>query len=354
MVRMFAPQAPLLTQVAAYTAAVSCLQQALYKHTGTFKHMMQDEEGCTAVACIGLPPFAHSEVADARGAVSTALEVRTELHALGLDAHAVCLTGKAWVGTVGSETRRDYVVIGETMQLAHQMLNFATDEHPVLVDGTTSQCVGRASKPARRCRSAERPVFESLRCHRANKARFNFTTLSVSIRIRGQLKQHPVIAIAEPRQGEEIDKQQQQPTNVSWDIAQWLRSHNKHLTSNLVMGTISDTAKHQMREVFKELDSDKSGMISVGELLGAIKEVDIADGSSPKSLRYNVERLMQEMDHDENGVISSDEFLAMAAAASEGGATTDNLGGGGATHNLPLLLTAHTTRRLLQRTQRRR
>ena len=58
MVRMFAPRnAPLHTQVAAYTAAVALFQRALYECMGTFKHMMQDSEGCTAVACFGLPPL---------------------------------------------------------------------------------------------------------------------------------------------------------------------------------------------------------------------------------------------------------------------------------------------------------
>ena len=101
MVRMFAPpNAPLHTQVAAYTAAVAIFQRALYEAMGTFKHMMQDSEGCTAVACFGLPPFKHSEVSDSRGAISVAVEMKKQLSKMGLDVHAAVLEGKAWVGGV--------------------------------------------------------------------------------------------------------------------------------------------------------------------------------------------------------------------------------------------------------------
>ena len=319
MVRMFAPpNAPLHTQVAAYTAAVAIFQRALYEAMGTFKHMMQDSEGCTAVACFGLPPFKHSEVSDSRGAISVAVEMKKQLSKMGLDVHAAVLEGKAWVGTVGNASRREFAVMGEPIQLGNQMLGLATDERNIIVDGPTSQY---------------------------NQTRYNFALLPMTIHIPGQLKQHAVLAITTPRQQEYLGGKT--PT-IDWSIAQWMRSHNKPLTSHLVIGKISDASKQQMREVFDELDRDGSGSISLKELLEAIEQVDVAEASSPRSLRYNVARMMAEMDHDSDGSIVFDEFLAMAAAANAIG-NDEDAQRESTTQNLPLLLTAHTTRRVLQR-----
>ena len=321
MIRMLTPQnSPLLTQVAAYTAAISLFQVTLYKCTGTLKHVVQDQHGCTAVAVLGLPPFEHSEVGDSRGAVTAALEMRSELSNIGMMSHAVVVCGKTWVGSVGTEHQHEYVVLGQPLQLAKQMLEFTTDESPVLVDGPTSQ---------------------------ANKTRFNFTKLSVTTRVPGQLKQHAMLAITESR--DEGSTSTVYP--VSFDVAQWMRLHNKHLHSNLVTGSISDASKQQMKEVFRELDSDRSGSISVKELLAAIQEIDGADANSRNSMRYIVELMVQDMDIDSEtpGEIEINEFIAMAACANEASASAKFGQDVSVTQNLPLLLTALTTRKVLQR-----
>ena len=322
-VRMKAPKdAPLLTQVAAFTSAVSLIQLALYKHHGTFKHFIQDHGGCTVTACLGLPPFVHAEVASARSAVSAAQEIRTELSVLGLQAHAVVLTGKAWVGTVGSERRRAYAIVGEPAQLANQMLGFTTDEQPIIVDVTTSQ---------------------------ANKLKYDFGSLPVTVRMPGQLKQHAMLALQKPKE----DLQQQgggevHGATLPYDIAQWMRLHNKHSgkVPAVSTGDMSDIARQQMRECFMELDEDGSGCISIHELLNAIQEVDTAEVGSPRSLVDTIGKMMEEMDQDLSGSITFDEFIAMASGAfSNADAVVDTRY---ATHNLPLLLTALTTRRRLQ------
>ena len=83
LVRLKPPMvASRMNQVAAYTAATALFQRALYKCRGTFKHMLQSEEGCTVVGCLGLPPFEHSEVGCALGAMQAATEVRSELRPL--------------------------------------------------------------------------------------------------------------------------------------------------------------------------------------------------------------------------------------------------------------------------------
>ena len=319
VIRCWAPtNVPLVMQVAAYSAAVSLTQSALYKHTGTFKHMIQDHEGCTIVAGLGLPPFEYSEVGCSRGGVSAALEIRAELERMNLNSRAVVLTGKVWIGAVGAESRREYMLVGEPMQLALQMLEFTSNDNPVIVDAVTSQ---------------------------ANLSKYNFSALPVSIQVPGRLKQHTILAIKEPRPIETMHKGRRVP----FDISQWLRSHNKlrgASTTNMAKG-ISDSALQQLRECFNELDDDNSGTVSHEELLEAIREIDTGEAGKV-SMRENVAMMIKAMDRDGDGVISFDEFLAMAAAAAEadsGDYTTKQPTG---TQNLPLLLNARTTRKRLQ------
>ena len=86
------------------------------------KHMLQSEDGCTLVACLGLAPFEHSRVGSSLGAVQAALEVRAELTALGVDSRGAIVCGKTWIGSAGSETRREFMMVGEPLQLASQLL----------------------------------------------------------------------------------------------------------------------------------------------------------------------------------------------------------------------------------------
>ena len=95
--------------------------------------------------------------------------MRSELRPLGIESFAVVLTGKVWIGSAGSETRREYMLIGEPLQLASQMLAFCTAEHPVLVDWPTSQ---------------------------ANRSRFEFIERPMLVRVPGQLKQHAMLLSA--------------------------------------------------------------------------------------------------------------------------------------------------------------
>jgi class 3 adenylate cyclase len=317
-IRMWPPDnAPLSSQLAAYTSAASLTQRALYKIQGTFKHMVQDEEGCTVLACLGLPPFEHSEVACAHGGLTAAIDIRHELTKMGMHSRAVVLSGKVWIGAVGSDSRREYVVVGQPVQLASQMLSFTTEDQAILVDGSTSQ---------------------------ANSARHNFTALPFTICMPGQLKHHAMLAIKESRP---VEKMSQAPT-LTFAVAKWLRSHNKHTgTTTLAHGQLSDSAIQQLRECFQELDDDGSGDISITELLDAVRAVDTAEDGTANSLRAKVRRMMRDVDRDGSGTISFDEFVSMAASTSDSSEALYEEPQN--TQDLPLLLTAHTTRKRVHR-----
>ena len=161
----------------AYATAVAVLQEALYKIQGTFKHFLAGERGGLAVAAVGLPPFEQPIVASSQGAVSTAIAVRAQLAQLGVNASAVVLSGAVWIGSAGgtgAAARREYVMLGECMQLGAQMLRLASDEQPVLVDGHTFQ---------------------------ANKTRFDFGPLPVTVSVWAQLRHTTIFALRKVRRG---------------------------------------------------------------------------------------------------------------------------------------------------------
>jgi hypothetical protein len=264
--------------------------------------------------------------------------VRSELRPLGIESFAVVLTGKVWIGSAGSETRREYMLIGEPLQLASQMLAFCTAEHPVLVDWPTSQ---------------------------ANRSRFEFIERPMLVRVPGQLKQHAMLAVLKHKPLESL----QPPKVYGWAVASWLQKHAPvgHIAVAAPQGgALSEGAQLQMREAFKELDHDGRGSISLAEILEVLRDIDVANPDAPHSITGTVGKTLQSLDTtgdgtsnfgDDDGRITFEHFLAAVAAASaqsadalEGG--DKGAGGGGGVSdpilNLPLLLTAYTTRRVLQ------
>ena len=110
-----------MTKVATYTSLVSILQESLYRVQGTFKHMMASDTGCVLVACLGLPPFNHSTVPCTQGAVQVVVDMRKAACDVGVQVYSAVLTGAVWIGTTGCDSRHEYMLIGEPMQLASQV-----------------------------------------------------------------------------------------------------------------------------------------------------------------------------------------------------------------------------------------
>lgn len=82
--------------------------------------------------------------------------------------------------------------------------------------------------------------------------------------------------------------------------------------------------------------------------LEALREIDLADANDPKSLRYNLERVWKDVDMNGDGELSLDELMHVAASAVKQDDCVSYVPPH-ETHNLPLLLTALTSRRNLQR-----
>lgn len=109
------------------------LQSSLYRFEGSINKISVDDKGATLVAAMGLPPFAHEDDPD-RG-VRAALEMQAKLRGLGWRCGVGIATGKVFCGIVGSARRREYTVIGDSVNLAARLMQAAQDQ--ILCDSAT-------------------------------------------------------------------------------------------------------------------------------------------------------------------------------------------------------------------------
>jgi class 3 adenylate cyclase/tetratricopeptide (TPR) repeat protein len=111
------------------------LQTALYRYEGSINKLNVDDKGVTLVAALGLPPLAHED--DAVRALQAALEIKTALQQLGVRNAIGITSGRAFCGSVGDNTRREYTMIGDVVNLAARLMQAAPDD--ILCDAATAQ-----------------------------------------------------------------------------------------------------------------------------------------------------------------------------------------------------------------------
>ena len=107
--------------------AVATIQGLLKKHGGALRQFLVDDKGSVAIAVFGLPSMSHAD--DARRAVAFAVEVVAVLEAGGLSGgRAGIATGNAFCGAVGPETRCEYAVYGDCVNVAARLMTKAAPE----------------------------------------------------------------------------------------------------------------------------------------------------------------------------------------------------------------------------------
>lgn len=120
---------------------VQALQTILYRYEGSLRQFMVDDKGATLITVFGLPPLAHED--DAMRGVVAAMEMAGELRSMELCGAMGVATGQVFCGFVGNERRREYAVVGNTVNLAARLMEAATKENggciSVLCDQTTFQ-----------------------------------------------------------------------------------------------------------------------------------------------------------------------------------------------------------------------
>jgi class 3 adenylate cyclase/tetratricopeptide (TPR) repeat protein len=111
------------------------LQTILYRYEGSLNKLSIDEKGVTLVAALGLPPLTHEE--DAVRGVMVAQAMQAELRFLGVPSAVGITTGRVYCGEIGSPRRREYTLIGDTVNLAARLMKAAPDG--LLCDAATFQ-----------------------------------------------------------------------------------------------------------------------------------------------------------------------------------------------------------------------
>ncbi|WP_435010346.1 AAA family ATPase [Tundrisphaera lichenicola] len=120
---------------------VSVIQGALYRYEGSLNKLSVDEKGTILLAALGLPPLAHSD--DARRGLMAAKAIREALLKLGLRSAIGVSTGRVYCGEVGNPRRREYTVIGRSVNLAARLMQAAKEGSEILCDEATFHAARR-------------------------------------------------------------------------------------------------------------------------------------------------------------------------------------------------------------------
>jgi class 3 adenylate cyclase/tetratricopeptide (TPR) repeat protein len=140
------------------------IQQLVYRYEGSLNKISQDDKGVMIDAAFGLPPLAHGD--DPLRGIQSAIVIRNELQARGVQGAIGVTTGRVFCGLIGTDNRREYTFLGNSVNLAGRLMSLALQQKEVLdQDGIAVIC--------------DRPTYEAAR------DRTEFETLSPQ-RVKGR------------------------------------------------------------------------------------------------------------------------------------------------------------------------
>lgn len=116
---------------------ILALQEAVDRHGGALDKLSLDEKGISAIVVTGLPPRARTDAAEA--AVRLSCAIRDLLHEAGMPVRIGIATGRAYCGEVGGDERREYTVMGDTVNLAARLMGKASDG--IVLDEATARAI---------------------------------------------------------------------------------------------------------------------------------------------------------------------------------------------------------------------
>jgi hypothetical protein len=185
------------------TDVVREVQEALYEYEGSVNKLGVDDKGTTLVAAFGLPPVAHED--DPVRAVRAALGIQAQLRRHRVPFAIGIATGRAFCGSVGSELRREYTMIGRVVNRGARLMQTALDD--VVCDRATQQAANAKLTferlPPRQVKGVAEPVVvfrpRGLRPTRGAPGRSLVgRALAVGRKPPARSSRHPVQAITAP------------------------------------------------------------------------------------------------------------------------------------------------------------
>lgn len=96
------------------------VQESLDHYEGSLVRLTVDDKGTGLLILFGAPPHPHED--DSERALRCALDLQTLAERQGLALSIGVTTGRVFAGPVGSETRREYTVMGDTVNLAARLM----------------------------------------------------------------------------------------------------------------------------------------------------------------------------------------------------------------------------------------
>jgi class 3 adenylate cyclase len=92
---------------------------------GTLNKILVDDKGMTIVLAFGLPPLSHED--DEVRAVRCAMRMSRALIRMGIEHGVGVSTGRAFCGVYGNDLRREYTMLGDSVNLAARLMQLARD-----------------------------------------------------------------------------------------------------------------------------------------------------------------------------------------------------------------------------------
>ncbi|CAD7944931.1 unnamed protein product [Amoebophrya sp. A120] len=96
------------------------VQRCCNAHEGTLNKFLVDDKGMLFLLCFGLPPLVHKD--DAIRAILCCMDIRKVMIKMNLTARFGVTTGRNYCGVVGSASRMEYTVLGDSVNLAARLM----------------------------------------------------------------------------------------------------------------------------------------------------------------------------------------------------------------------------------------
>ena len=112
------------------------MQRRIYSYDGTIRQFLVDDKGMVLIACYGL--VAHEN--DAERATRCSMDIASDMQQIGISSSAGVSTGQVFCGLIGGETRCEYALIGDVVNMAARLMASTQGEIRCDLETYTRSC----------------------------------------------------------------------------------------------------------------------------------------------------------------------------------------------------------------------